>query len=54
MKNKKAESIFGFFIFLKLFTFSSITIFNWDYTESFLPFFSLIFNRIKLGSNRLF
>lgn len=54
MKNKKAESIFGFFIFLKLFTFPSITIFNWDYTESFLPFFFLIFNRSKFGSNRLF
>lgn len=28
MKNEKAESIFGFFIFLKLFTFPSITIFK--------------------------
>lgn len=54
MKNEKAESIFGFFIFLKLFTFPSIIIFNWDYTESFFPFFFLIFNRCKLGSNRIF
>jgi hypothetical protein len=54
MKNKKAESIFGFFIFLKLFTFPNIAILSWDYTESFLPFFSLIFNHIKLESNRLF
>lgn len=50
----KKPNLFSAFFFLKLFTFSSITIFNWGYTESFLPFFSLIFNRIKLGSNSLF